>query len=191
MKTSKFFISALFCLTLMTSCSSDDDNPIPINPEELITDVTLTFTNTANSADTVVLYSDAPDGQDGASSESVTGSFTSGATYALTLEILNTSETPADDVLNDDIIPEADEHFITYAVNGLNLTMTRDANDIDGPNGSKLGVNTTWSVGAASTGNLQIVLTHEPTSTDDSDGFGTVTGGSEDLIITFNNVEIQ
>ena len=190
-KTTNFFVSALFCLTLITSCSSDDDNPPPVNPEEIITNVTLTFTNNADATDIVVLASVAPDGQDGTSNESVTGNFTAGATYDLSLAITNASETPADDVLNDDIIPEADEHFFSYAVNNINLTMTRDGDDINGPNGSKLGVNTTWVAGAASTGNVQITLTHEPTSTDDSDGFGTATGGSEDLNITFNNVDVQ
>lgn len=187
----KLFVGALFCLTLITSCSSDDDNPPPVNPEEIITNVTLTFTNNANAADIVTLASVAPDGQDGTSTETITGNFTSGATYALSLAITNASETPADDVLNDDIIPEADEHFFTYAINSVNLTMTRDGDDINGPDGSKLGVNTTWVAGAASTGNIQIKLTHEPTSTDDSGGFGSVTGGSEDLNITFTNVAIN
>jgi hypothetical protein len=190
-KTTKLFVGALFCLSLITSCSSDDDNPPPVNPEEIITNVTLTFTNNADATDIVTLASVAPDGQDGTSTETITGNFTAGATYDLSLAITNASETPADDVLNDDIIPEADEHFFSYAVNNINLTMTRDADDIDGPNGSKLGVNTTWVAGAASTGNVQITLTHEPTATDDTGGFGTPTGGSEDLNITFNNVDIQ
>ncbi|MFK7833438.1 MAG: type 1 periplasmic binding fold superfamily protein [Winogradskyella sp.] len=190
MKTSKFFISALFCLTLMTSCE-DDDTPIIINEEELITDVTLTFTNIADASDTIVLDSNAPDGQDGTSTEEITGFFTAGATYALSLEMLNGSEDPAEDILNDDIVVEADEHFFTYAVNGIDLDMTRDSDDVEGPNGSKLGLNTTWVAGAASNGNIQIVLIHEPTSVDDSNGFGSVTGGSQDLNLTFTGVEIQ
>lgn len=190
MKTSKLFLSALFCFTLITSCS-DDDNPAPINPEELITDVTLTFVNNADATDTVVLSSVAPDGQEGTSTETITGTFTSGATYSLTLSMLNASESPAEDILNEDIVLEADEHFFSYGVNGINLTMTRDSDDFDGPNGSKLGVNTTWVAGAASTGNIQIILTHEPTSVDDSDGFGSSTGGSEDLNLTFTGAVIQ
>ena len=103
MKTSKFILGALFCLTLITSCS-DDDDPIPVLEEELITNVTLTFVNNANTSDTVVMSSIAPDGQDGASTEIVTGDFTEGATYSLNLAITNASENPADDVLNDDSI---------------------------------------------------------------------------------------
>lgn len=192
MKTTKFFLSAIFCLLLVTSCSDDDDNnPDPVNEVELITNVTLTFTNVTDANDTVVLASDAPDGQEGASTEDITGSFTAGATYSLSLAITNESEDPADDVLNDDVIPEADEHFFTYAINGIDLTMTRDTDDIDGADGSKLGVNTTWVAGAATSGNIQIVLIHEPTSTDDSNGFGTATGGEEDFNITFSGVAIQ
>ncbi len=191
MKAIKFFAIPMLVLALFASCSDDDDNPPPVNEEELITNVTLTFTNTADATDIVVMTSVAPNGQDGASTEAVNGNFTSGATYALTLSILNATETPADDVLNDDIIPEADEHFFSYAINGVNFTMSRDAGDVDGPSGSKLGVNTTWVAGAASTGNLQIVLTHEPVTVDDSDNFGSATGGSEDFNITFTGVIIN
>lgn len=194
MKTSKFFISALFCLTLITSftsCSSDDNDPKEVIEEELITDVILTFTNTSDNTDKVVLASIAPDGQDGASTETITGTFTAGATYSLGLVLTNESEDPADDVLNDDIIPEADEHFFKYAVSGINLTMTRDSDDTDGAEGSKLGIKTTWVAGAASSGNVQIALIHEPQTTDDSDEWGASTGGSEDLNITFSGVEIE
>jgi hypothetical protein len=191
MKTSKLFIAALFCLTLITSCS-DDDNPTPVLEEELITNVSLTFVNDADANDVVVLANIAPDGQEGASNNTINGSFTSGATYSLTLSLLNAEDADdVEDVLNDDIIPEADEHFFVYAVNGINLTVTRDSDDIEGPNGSNLGVNTTWVAGAASTGNVQIRLVHEPESVDDSDEFGSSTGGSEDINITFQGVEIQ
>ncbi len=191
MKSTKFFLTLFMGLALFTSCSDDDDNPEPVNEEELITNVTLTFTNNDDASDVVILASIAPDGQDGTSAEAVTGSFTSGATYSLALSILNASESPADDVLNDDVIPEADEHFFSYAVSGVNLTMTRDADDVAGPDGSNLGVNTTWVAGEASSGNVQIILTHEPGSVDDSNGFGSATGGSQDLNITFMDVDIQ
>jgi len=194
MKTTKFLFKTMLCLALVTSFTScsDDDDPAPVNEEELITNLTLTFTNTANSADVVSMSSVAPDGlEDGMSTEIVSGTFTSGATYALTIGITNASESPAEDVLNGDIIPEADEHFFAYAVSGLNFTMSRDASDVDGPDGSKLGVNTTWVAGAASTGNLQIRLIHEPSSVDDSDEFGSATGGSEDFNITFTGVAIN
>lgn len=193
MKMTKFFISSIFCLALIattTSCSDDDDSGEVIE-EELITNVTLTFTNNADPTDIVTLTNIAPNGQEGSFTNTVDGEFTSNATYSLSLALTNASETPADDVLNDDIIPEADEHFFVYGVNGIDLTMTRDGNDVEGPDGSNLGVNTTWVAGAISTGNVQIRLIHEPSSVDDANEWGTVSGGSEDLNITFMNVEID
>ncbi len=192
-KSNTFFINALFCLVLitsLTSCSDDDDSGEVLG-EELITNVTLTFTNNADATDIVILANVAPDGQEGTFNNTVTGEFTSGATYSLSLALTNASETPADDILNDDIIPEADEHFFVYGVSGINLTMTRDGDDVAGPDGSNLGINTTWVAGAESTGNVQIRLIHEPGSVDDTNEWGTATGGSEDLNITFMNVEID
>jgi hypothetical protein len=68
--------------------------------------------------------------------------------------------------------------------------MTRDADDVDGPDGTKLGVRTTWVAGAAGTGNIRIRLVHEPATADDTDPFGTVTGGSDDINITFEDIDI-
>ena len=190
MKTTKLFIMAIFCLTLITSCNNDDD-PEPVNEVELITNVTLTFTNTANSADVVVMKNIAPDGQEGAFTNSINGTFTAGQSYSLDLNITNESDpNDVDDVLNDDVIPEGDEHFFKYN-NTLGMSMMRDASDLSGANGSRLGVSTTWTTGAAGTGNIQIILVHEPDSVDDSDQFGTTTGGEEDFNITFQSVVVQ
>mgnify|MGYP001280318724 CR=1 FL=1 len=191
MKTTKLFIMVIFCLTLITSCNDDDDNPEPVNEVELITNVTLTFTNTANAGDVVIMSNVATDGQEGAFTNSVNGTFTAGQSYSLALEITNESD-PADvdDVLNDDVIPEGDEHFFKYS-NTLGIGMIRDASDLAGAGGSSLGVSTTWTSGAAGTGNLQIILVHQPETTDDSDQFGSTTGGEEDFRITFQGVVVQ
>ena len=190
-KTSKFFIAAIFCITLITSCNNDDDNPDPVNEVELITNVTLTFTNNANSADVVVMKNIAPDGQEGAFTNTVNGTFTAGQSYSLDLEITNESDpSDVDDILNDDIIPEGDEHFFKYN-NSLGMGMIRDASDLAGAGGTRLGVSTTWTTASAGSGNLQIILVHEPDSADDSNQFGSTTGGEEDYNITFQGVEVQ
>ena len=190
MKTSKFFIVAIFCLTLITSCNNDDD-PEPVNEVELITNVTLTFTNTANSGDVVVMKNIAPDGQEGAFTNSVNGTFTAGQSYSLSLNITNESD-PADvdDVLNNDIIPEGDEHFFKYN-NSLSMGMIRDVDNVEGAYGSNLGAKTTWTTGAAGTGNIQIILVHQPVTVDDSNEFGISSGGDEDFNITFLGVVVQ
>ncbi len=199
MKTTKFLLSAIVCLTLVTtftSCSDDDDNPPPVNPTELFTNVTLTFTPSNSTNATVVMEDIQPNGQGGggATSNTVSGAFVSGETYSLSLAATDASDpNDVDDLLNDDVIPEADEHFFVYGLNGLNFTMTRDANDIVGLDNNKIGVNTTWVAGAASTGNLSITLVHEATAVDDSanNNLGSATGGEEDFNITFTGVTIN
>jgi len=191
-KQASKLLSLLFLtLTLAVSCS-DDDNPEEVNELELFTDITLTFENINDDTDTVVLTSNAPEGQSGPSNETVEGKFTEGETYSLTLELLDATETPPEDKLDEDVIPEADEHFFVFAVsNGLNLTVTRDSDDFDGPDGQKLGVKTTWVAGNAGTGNFNFRLVHEPAGADASDGFGSVTAGEDDININFLSVEIE
>ncbi|AUC15137.1 hypothetical protein BTO06_08300 [Tenacibaculum sp. SZ-18] len=184
MKTIKLLAVLFMSSLVFTSCS--DDDPEEVNEEEVITNVTLTFTNNADPTDFVIMANVAPNGQDGTFTNSVTGTFTSGASYSLNIVLLNGDE----DVMEEDIIPEADEHFFTFAVSGIDLTMTRDTDGTDGAGGSKLGDKTTWTAGTASNGNVQIALIHQPTSTDDSDDFGSSQGGSEDLNITFTSVQV-
>lgn len=190
MKTIRLFAMAIFAVTILASCSNDDD-PVEVLEEEFWTEFTMTFTNTQNANDTVVLRVFDADGEPGPTAPvlTVTGNFTANATYNATLTLMNTIEN--EDVLNDDVIPEKDEHFFTFAVNGINLTVVRATNDIVRTDGEKLGVNTTWTAGAASTGNIQVRLVHEPATVDDSDEFGSTTGGSEDINVTFTGVVIQ
>ncbi len=192
MEATKFFFSALVCLSILASCSDDDDTiPPPPNEEEVITDVTLTFTNDADANDTVELKSVDPDGEDGPLSPTVTvmGNFTAGATYSAVVEVYNSIE-------DEDITPEItdeepDEHFFIYAINGLDMTFSRANNDIVRMDGNKLGYRTSWVANTTGTGSITIRLFHESETVDDSNEFGTQTGGSTDIDITFMNVNIQ
>jgi len=60
MKTSKFFVNAFLCFTLIgsfTSCSDDDGDDLPdvVEEEEAITSLVLTYTNQDDATDTVIL----------------------------------------------------------------------------------------------------------------------------------------
>lgn len=191
MKTTKFFISALFCLTLLASCSDDDDTILPPNEEEVITDVTLSFVNNADANDTVTLESIDPDGEDGPTvpTQNISGSFTLGATYTATIELYNSIED--EDITVEVTDEEPDEHFFTYAINGLDMTFARSTNDVVRADGNKLGFETTWVANTASTGSITVNLFHESESVDDSIAGGTQTGGSTDVDITFIGLSIQ
>jgi len=191
MKTSKFFMSAFFCLTLLASCSGDDDDPTPPNEEEVITNVTLAFVNITDANDVVTLLSVDPDGEDGptAPDQTITGTFTAGASYAATVDLFNALAN--EDITEEVTVDEPDEHFFVYAISGLDMTFTRSANDVIRADGNKLGFETTWLANANSTGNITVQLFHESGSVDDTNEFGTQTGGSADVDITFIGVEIQ
>lgn len=191
MKTSKFFLSAFVCLSLLASCSNDDDNPTPPNEDEVITNVTLAFVNTADASDMVTLLSVDPDGEDGPTppEQTITGSFTAGATYEATIELFNAIE--GEDITEEVRDDEPDEHFFVYAINGLDMTFTRGATDVVRADGNKLGYATTWVANATSTGTITVQLFHESSEVSDSNEFGTQTGGSTDVDITFLNVAIQ
>lgn len=192
-KQTMYFLSAFLCLTLMASCSNDDDggNVEEPNEEEVITDVTLTLVNDADASDIVELKSVDADGEDGplAPEVTITGNFTAGDTYTATLEVYNSIED--EDITVEITNEEPDEHFFIYAVNGLDVSFTRSANDIVRADGNKLGFETTWIANTAGMGSITVQLFHESETVNDDNQFGTQTGGSTDIDITFSGVEIQ
>ncbi|WCO03293.1 type 1 periplasmic binding fold superfamily protein [Psychroserpens ponticola] len=191
MKTTKYFLTAILCLTVLVSCSDDDGNIGEPNEEEVITDVTLTFVNDADATDIVELKSVDADGDDGplVPNKTVTGDFSVGATYTATLDVYNSIED--EDITVEITDEEPDEHFFIYAINGLDMTFARSANDVVRADGNKLGYETTWTANAAGTGDITIQLFHESESVNDDNELGTQTGGSTDINISFTDVEIQ
>lgn len=191
MKTSKFFIGAMVCLSMVTSCSNDDDTPVQPLELEVITDVTLTLVNNANVADTVELKSVDPDGDDGplTPTVTVTGNFTAGATYTATVDIYNSIED--EDITVEVVEEEPDEHFFIYTINGLDMDFSRSADDVVRTDGNALGFETTWVANSASSGTIRLQLFHESETVNDDNEFGTQSGGSTDIDITFPGISIQ
>ena len=193
MKTTKYFLSAILCLTLFASCSDDDDGGDIEEPneEEVITDVTLTLINDADANDFVELKSVDPDGDDGPLVPTVTvmGDFTAGATYTATIDVYNSIED--EDITVEITDEEPDEHFFIYTIDGLDITFARSANDIVRADGNLLGFETTWTANTASTGDITLQLFHASETVNDDNEFGTQTGGSTDIDITFSGIAIQ
>jgi len=190
MKTIKLFTITMLAMVVLASCSSDDDTTPPaVTPQELITDVNVIFTNATNAMDVVTLTAVSSDGVV-APTLSMTGTFTAGATYNTTVTI--TDEINNENIL-EEIVDEVDEHFFAYATNptGLFVSVARDNDDpvgtIEGSTTThQLGLETTWTAGVAGTGSITVQLIHEPTSVDDSNGFGSASGGEFDINNTWN-----
>ncbi|MCU0444100.1 MAG: hypothetical protein MUE85_04225 [Microscillaceae bacterium] len=162
-------------LVIFGACKKDD--PEPVNEQEKITRVTLTFTPQGGGATVVWSWQD-PDG-DG------TGTFTTPAlaasrTYSVSITMLNELANPDEDI-TEEVEEEAEEHQLFYVVTGANLTFAyNDEDDNDKP----IGLLTTATTGAASTGTVRVILKHEGTK---NTTIGTPsTDGEDDFNLVFN-----
>jgi len=175
-----------------TAC--DDDAPEPENPTELITDVTLVFTNTADNS-TVTARAVDPDGIGAQPIEVLDDiELAADATYILTYEILDRQDPTDPKDIGEEIEEEADEHQIFYGfTDGAFANPTGNGNidnagdpvdyiDQDG-NGCNLGLETTWTAGSAQTGTFRVRLQHQPDIKTCSTG---ANDGDTDFDLTFN-----
>ncbi|MFY0593948.1 hypothetical protein [Roseivirga sp.] len=164
--------------------SCDNDDPEPVNEEELITTVNVTFTNTANAGDVVTATFQDLDGPGGNAATQSNLALSANSTYTVSIEFLNEQETPAEDI-TEEVAEEDDEHQVFYvATAGLNFTFAYTDQDGDG---NPLGLAGTATTGAASTGSVTVSLIHEPTKTGAgvSDGDPTNANGETDVEVTF------
>jgi len=178
----KVFALALAAGFVAVACNSDD--PEPVNEEELITTLNVTFTNTQDATDVVMASFTDLDGPGGTDGTTVNPTLSANATYTVTVEFLNEEETPAEDITAE-VSEEDDEHQVFY-IAGTGLNFTYAYGDQDG-DGNPLGLTGTATTGAASTGTLNVVLVHEPEKTASGVSSGDITnaGGEEDIRVPF------
>lgn len=172
----KTFFSLLISATIMTSCSNDDDNPVVVDEEEVITTMTVSL----NSGE-IVLKSEDLDG-DGPDAPviSVSGNLAANTTYTGSIELLNETVTPADNITAE-VNEEATEHQFFFGTSGsITGTAYTDTDD----NGNPVGLTFELTTGAAGTGTLQITLRHEPKKP--NDGSLADAGGETDIAQSFS-----
>lgn len=184
----------LITAVFLTACG-DDDEPEVVNEVEVITDVTLVFTNTADANDVVRARAQDPDGegvQELAILDQIT--LTAGATYTLTYEILNALD-PADvEDIGEEILEEDDEHQFFFSFSTDAFTSPEGNGNIDNAsdelnytdtddNQNPVGLTTSWTAGAALTGGtFRAVLKHQP---DVKTSTSTFNDGDTDFDLTF------
>nr|WP_299344496.1 GTP cyclohydrolase [Allomuricauda sp.] len=179
-------LAILFAGFAIISCSDDDDAPEEENEEEVITSVTLLFTNDADATDIVTATAVDPDGLGSAELQVQDEiDLAVDTQYTLTFAILNTLETPAEDI-GEEIEEEDDEHQIFFGFttdafdsptgsgNISPSTGSINYNDQD-DNMNPVGLSTTWTtpVTATTGGTFTVRLQHQP-------DIKTSTTGSED-----------
>lgn len=180
-------IPMLAAAVLLTGCSEEDEVPEEEHEHEVITDVKLIFTNMNDASDIVEATAIDADGE-GVGELEVGGPINLEATktYILTFDVLNKHADGDVDDIGAEIAEEDDEHQIFFGfTDGAFTDPTGDGNidnsahvinynDSD-DNGFDVGLNTTWTAGAALTGGeFRVVLMHQPgiktSSTSANDG---------------------
>jgi hypothetical protein len=178
MKSLKIATIMAFAFVLIASCKSDDDLPTLVNEEELITTVNVTMISNGN---TVVLQSKDLDG-DGPNAPvtTVSGNFQLGSTYIGTVEFLDESQEPAENI-TEEVEAEAEEHQVFFLLGGgLDGMVTYSNND---SNGNPLGTEFSFVPEMTGSGTFTVVLRHEPIKP--NDGTLTAAGGETDVTATF------
>lgn len=164
-------------VSMLLACSSDDDNPIAVDEEEVITTMNVTLTSTGG---TITLQSQDLDG-DGPNAPviDISGNLTANTTYSGSIELLNETETPAEDI-TEEVAEEDDEHQFFFTTSGSITSVAY--NDVDG-NGNPVGISFELTTGDPGSGTLQITLRHEPKKP--NDGSLADAGGETDIAQTF------
>lgn len=175
------YLSFAVMILIASACSSDD--PDPVNEEELITTVRVTFASAANP-DVTATFTDL-DGPGGTDPVTVNPTLVANTTYTVSVEFLNEQENPAEDITAE-VAEEDDEHQVFFVI-GTGLNATYAYTDQDG-NGNPLGLSGTFATGAAGAGNLTLTLIHEPVkdAANVSSGDPTNAQGETDVEVTFN-----
>jgi hypothetical protein len=155
---SKFLKTALAILLtsgILISCEKDTAEE---NQEEVITTMKLTFVPVGGGT-TVSYQFDDPDGPGGMAPTQQEIVLAPSKTYNVTLQLLNKTVTPAEDITTE-VKEEADAHRFYYETNpGSSITISGLDND---PNGVPLGVTSTWTTAAVANGSVKITLRHYP-----------------------------
>ncbi|WP_396142887.1 type 1 periplasmic binding fold superfamily protein [Flavobacterium sp.] len=176
--SNKLFLS-LFAVALI-SCS-DDDNPAPVNEEEVITTVRTTL---VGGGQTITLLSKDLDG-DGPNAPVVTvsGNLTAGTTYTGSVAFLNETVNPADDITTE-VEEEGVDHQIFYQAPASIGTFTYTDTDA---NGKPIGLDFTLVTASAATGNLTVTLRHLPNKSAAGVSTGNIAnaGGATDAQVTY------
>ena len=164
----------------ITSCNPDDTPPP--NDQEVINYLTYTLTPVGGGSETVLIYDD-PDG-DGFGNI-IGGAILANTLYNAVVGLKNTTVVPEEDVLEEDIRNELEEHqfFFTTTLDGMIISY----NDLDvDADGNPVGINTEVTATNAGAGEITITLRHEPDKNGEgvSDGDISNAGGETDIEVT-------
>lgn len=188
MKKTIFKLTFIATITaaFLGSCKKDDDQidvpPPVVNEPEVITTMTIHFTDSSNSSNTVTATFRDPDGDGGLSYDIFdTIRLANNKTWYAEVILLNETASPVDTISNE-VLEEATDHLFCFSPSGTSASVT--ITDLDA-NSLPIGLLSKWKTTTTGTGTMQIVLKHQPDVKD-----GSCTPGDTDIDVNFQ-VEIQ
>lgn len=178
-------------LALAIGCKRGDTiapTPRPVNEEELITSVLLTFISTADPSDTFMLRWADPDGDGGLPAVITADTLPATTDFSLSVRVLNESVDPVEEITHE-IEEEGSAHqFFFIRTGAAPLVTYADADE----NGAPIGLLGLAETTASGTGSLTVILRHMPDKAASGVSGGDITnaGGETDLEVVFQ-VEVR
>lgn len=157
MKTNllKTSLACVLLATVFAGCKKDKGET---NEEEVITTMIVRLTAAGSSTPLVFEFSD-PDGPGGATPVTDDIDLAPNTTYTASIQLLNETATPVEDITLE-VQEESHAHRFYYRPTAAsNLTVSNLDND---SNGIPLGITSTWTTGAAGSGQVTVTLRHYP-----------------------------
>lgn len=170
------FLLLLFVSLLFSGC--DNDDPKPVNEEEVITTVQITLVPEGSGIPVTLKFFDA-DGEQGSIAPLITvsGALKAGTAYSGVIELWNETENPPGNI-TEEVAEEAEAHLFCFGVSG-DLAIAYEDEDA---NGDPIGLLTRWEAGAAGTAQVTVSLRHQDgTKTGECPG-----GGETDVQVVFD-----
>lgn len=181
MKKYLFLFSSLVIMSL-TSCSSDD--PEIVNEEELITTLKVTLTPQGGGSVVTLQLQDLDGDGLNAPVTTVSGPLLANKTYSGVTQVLNETESPAEDITLE-VEEEGDEHQFFYSFSNSNASAQYTDED---KNSRPIGITFNLTTTNAGIVAMTVTLRHEPNKTASGVEAGNITnaGGETDVEATFN-----
>jgi len=170
---STFALPLLAFLFVFTSCKKDD--PEEVHEEEEINRVVLSVFQTGASQQDTYTWNE------GETIPSI--ALSANATYQVSVSFYDASDASDIENITEEVIEEADEHYVFFETAGANLTIASASTDTTDSDNIPINLNTQWTTAAASSGSVRVYLIHEPTTKSGSsrDDFG----GETDVEVNF------
>lgn len=141
-------------LFVFTSCKKDD--PEEINQEEEINRVILSVFETGSSQQQTYTWNE------GETAPTVT--LDADSSYEVSVSFYDASDASDVENITEEVIEEADDHYVFIEPAGVNLTIASSSTDVTDSDATGINLRTVWTTAAAGSGTARVYLIHEPTT---------------------------